>query len=198
MMGFDRPILHGLCTFGFAARHLIKLVGNDNPNSLKKLKARFSKAVYPGDTLKTEVWNENEHFIYQVRVMGRNNDEIVLGDGYAYFSHSPHLESSIPSTSIPPSISVKNVESNEIQSNLQSVDSFSMTSIEGIFDKFNQVFDSFTRDQKLNLIKKVLLMIQALNSLYNFCLFNILFFRFLDHFNSILNHLKMTLIMKRF
>ena len=53
--GFDRPILHGLCTLGFAGRHVAAAVGA-HPAALRELSVRFAAPVYPGDTLSTSVW----------------------------------------------------------------------------------------------------------------------------------------------
>ena len=55
--GFERPILHGLCTFGFAGRALLDGALGGDPSRLKALSARFSGVVYPGDTLRTEGWD---------------------------------------------------------------------------------------------------------------------------------------------
>ena len=49
--GFDRPILHGLCTFGFTGRALLHGVGNSDPACLLSMSGRFTAPVYPGETL---------------------------------------------------------------------------------------------------------------------------------------------------
>jgi acyl dehydratase len=49
--GFDRPILHGLCTYGIAARVALKALAGDEPARFKAFDARFAKVVMPGDTL---------------------------------------------------------------------------------------------------------------------------------------------------
>jgi acyl dehydratase len=49
--GFDRPILHGLCTYGIAARVALKALAGDEPARFKAFEARFAKVVMPGDTL---------------------------------------------------------------------------------------------------------------------------------------------------
>jgi acyl dehydratase len=53
--GFDRPILHGLCTFGFAARQLAAGLER-HPSEIRKLSARFVAPAFPGDVLGTEIW----------------------------------------------------------------------------------------------------------------------------------------------
>ncbi len=49
--GFDRPILHGLCTYGIGARMALKHLAGDDPARFKAFEAKFSKVVMPGDTL---------------------------------------------------------------------------------------------------------------------------------------------------
>ncbi len=58
--GFDRPILHGLCTFGVAGHALPKAVCGYDPAKLRSMRVRFSSPVYPGETIRTEIWNEGE------------------------------------------------------------------------------------------------------------------------------------------
>jgi acyl dehydratase len=55
-LGFDRPILHGLCTFGFTGRAVLKALCENDPGRLKSLSGRFLQPVFPGDTLITEGW----------------------------------------------------------------------------------------------------------------------------------------------
>jgi len=70
--GFDRPILHGLCTFGFAARALLKHFCGNDPARFKSIRARFAKPVFPGDTLVTEMWQgEDGRVTFRTSVAGR-------------------------------------------------------------------------------------------------------------------------------
>ncbi|GBG76281.1 hypothetical protein CBR_g22029 [Chara braunii] len=57
--GFNRPILHGLCTFGYAARAIIRCCCPGHPERLRKLHGRFLLHVFPGETLRTEIWRGN-------------------------------------------------------------------------------------------------------------------------------------------
>ncbi|KAL4282267.1 hypothetical protein GQ457_03G030910 [Hibiscus cannabinus] len=70
--GFSRPILHGLCTLGFAVRAIIKCICRGDPDMIKSIFARFLLHVYPGETLITEMWLEDLRVIYQVKVKERN------------------------------------------------------------------------------------------------------------------------------
>lgn len=75
--GFDRPILHGLCTFGFSGRHVIKAFSNNDGRYFKSIKVRFAKSVYPGDTLLTKMWKISDtKIIFETWVKERN--EIVI------------------------------------------------------------------------------------------------------------------------
>ena len=64
--GFDRPILHGLCTYGYAVRGVINGGLGGNTDRLKGFDARFSSPVYPGDILTTEGWQANGGYIVRV------------------------------------------------------------------------------------------------------------------------------------
>jgi acyl dehydratase len=68
MAGYDRPILHGLCSFGHVGRAvLLEYCGND-PARLKSMSVRFSGVVYPGDTIITDMWDEgNGKVLMQAR-----------------------------------------------------------------------------------------------------------------------------------
>ncbi len=54
--GFDRPILHGLCSYGFTGRALLHAVCAGGPARFKAMDARFSKPVMPGDDLTVSMW----------------------------------------------------------------------------------------------------------------------------------------------
>src|SRR3546814_7607957 len=56
--GFDRPVLHGLSTFGVVGRALVHLCCGGDPARLNAMRVRFTSPVFPGDVIRTEVWEE--------------------------------------------------------------------------------------------------------------------------------------------
>jgi 3-hydroxyacyl-CoA dehydrogenase/3a,7a,12a-trihydroxy-5b-cholest-24-enoyl-CoA hydratase len=80
--GFKRPILHGLCTFGFAARHIIKSFAGNDSRFLRAIRGRFAESVFPGETLQTEMWKEPDgRIVFRCKVVERG--AIVLNGGAA-------------------------------------------------------------------------------------------------------------------
>ena len=67
LANFERPILHGLCTFGYAGRALLNAVCDGDPERFQTMTARFAKPGYPGDTLSTEIWVDGEQAHFQTR-----------------------------------------------------------------------------------------------------------------------------------
>lgn len=62
--GFKIPILHGLCSMGISGKHVFQKFG-----AFKNIKVRFAGVVLPGQTLKTEMWKEGNHVIFQTTVV---------------------------------------------------------------------------------------------------------------------------------
>jgi len=72
MAGFDRPIIHGLCTFGVVGRAVLKTYCDNDPAKFKSIKVRFSRPAWPGDTIVTEMWKESDsRILVQARTKER-------------------------------------------------------------------------------------------------------------------------------
>lgn len=74
--GFDRPILHGLASYGIAGAMVSRALDR-NPADMSALACRFAGIVMPGDTLDISIWNGGDSAIFEARVGAR----LVLGDG---------------------------------------------------------------------------------------------------------------------
>lgn len=79
--GFERPILHGLSTFGVAGHAVLKALCGYDPARLKRFDVRFSAPVYPGETIRTEMWHDGTTVSFRARVVER--DVVVLNNGLA-------------------------------------------------------------------------------------------------------------------
>ncbi|MCY1408202.1 3-phenylpropionate-dihydrodiol/cinnamic acid-dihydrodiol dehydrogenase [compost metagenome] len=78
--GYEKPFLHGLCTFGYLGRHVIKAFCGNDSRLFKSVRARFASIVMPGDTLETRMWRESPtRIIVEMRAVER--DVIVLKNG---------------------------------------------------------------------------------------------------------------------
>lgn len=97
--GFSRPILHGLCSLGIAGRLILQHYGNSDPTQFKAIKVgqiivfiicshsneysfqvRFSKPVYPGDTLQVETWVERNRVYFEAKV--KDSAEVAMSGGF--------------------------------------------------------------------------------------------------------------------
>lgn len=58
MAGFERPFLHGLCTYGIVGRAVLATLCADDPGRFRHLEGRFADQVYPGDEIVTKIWDE--------------------------------------------------------------------------------------------------------------------------------------------
>lgn len=96
-VGFARPILHGLATWGMAGRGLVEAYAGSDPTRLRAMRARLSAPVYPGETLRFEGWrvgssNGNDSgsgnsVAFRARVLER--DVLVLTHGRAELQQAP-------------------------------------------------------------------------------------------------------------
>lgn len=136
MGGFPRPILHGLCTYGHAAKHVLKAFANDDPARFKAIKARFTKHVFPGETIQTEMWRIDQNKIaFQVRALERN--EIVIGNAFVEL----HPESTASGT--------------KVSSGASQVPSASKSKAAALFSRFETIYNGLPPAMKEDQVKKV-------------------------------------------
>lgn len=64
-VGFPRPILHGLCTYGFSCRALLEVVCEGDPSRFGSMNARFSQPVFPGQRLDVSMWAEPDETLFR-------------------------------------------------------------------------------------------------------------------------------------
>src|SRR6476469_3186540 len=82
--GFDKPILHGLCTYGFTGRALLGELCGNNPSRFKAMEGRFTSPVFPGDELTISIWRTGDgEAVFQTR---RPGDVVVVDNGLCRFA----------------------------------------------------------------------------------------------------------------
>ena len=77
--GFEKPILHGLCSYGIACRAILKTICNYDHTLICGFDVRFAAPIYPGDTVTTEMWQDRNIVSFRCRVKDR--DAIVIDNG---------------------------------------------------------------------------------------------------------------------
>jgi acyl dehydratase len=77
--GFDRPILHGLCSFGISCRAVLECYADFDPACIASHQARFASPVYPGETLTIDLWRDGDAVSFQARVEARGATVIKNG-----------------------------------------------------------------------------------------------------------------------
>ncbi len=88
LAGFEKPIMHGLCTHGFACRALIKRLVPGRPERVRRMNCRFSKPLYPGDPIKTQIWKESDGRALW-RVVNARSGETVIDLGVFEYGAIP-------------------------------------------------------------------------------------------------------------
>jgi acyl dehydratase len=83
LAGFDRPILHGLCTYGFTGRALLRTLCDSDPARFRSMEGRFSSPVFPGEALTVAVWRDGDGAaIFQTK---GEDGRVVLDSGRVTF-----------------------------------------------------------------------------------------------------------------
>ena len=79
--GFKMPILHGRCTFSVAGHAILRTCCGYDPARFKSMEGRFSSPVYPGETIRTEIWRDGPTVSFRATVPARG--VTVLNNGRA-------------------------------------------------------------------------------------------------------------------
>ena len=79
--GFPRPILHGMAGFGVAAHAILRMLADYQPEKLASIEARFAKPIFPGETVRTEMWQNGLEVAFRCRTIERG--EVAIDNGLA-------------------------------------------------------------------------------------------------------------------
>jgi acyl dehydratase len=77
--GFQRPILHGLCTYGITCRAVLQAITDYDPDQILSHQARFSAPVIPGDLITVDLWKDGKNISFEARVKERGATVIKNG-----------------------------------------------------------------------------------------------------------------------
>ncbi|XP_060533989.1 peroxisomal multifunctional enzyme type 2-like isoform X2 [Cylas formicarius] len=103
--GFDRPILHGLCSLGFSVRAVLETFADYDASLFKACKVRFTKPVIPGQSLRVDMWKVNNRIHFETIVV-ETNTAVITG---AYVDLK-----SVKLSQVPPNMSDSNLKSDAI------------------------------------------------------------------------------------
>lgn len=70
--GFEKPILHGMCTYGITCRAVLQTFADWDPNAFRRHAAQFRSPVYPGETITVDMWKDGGTISFEARVKARN------------------------------------------------------------------------------------------------------------------------------
>ena len=91
MAGFEKPIMHGLCTHGYACRALIDSFVPGEPEKVRRLECRFKRPLYPGMPIKTVIWQTDEGKALW-KVINVETKEVVIDNGIFEYGEIPRDE----------------------------------------------------------------------------------------------------------
>ncbi len=89
--GFEKPIMHGLCTHGYACRAVIKHLFPGEPERMSRFRVRFSRTLYPGVPITTRIWKMEEgRGLF--RTLNTENGQVVIDQGIVEWLSAEELE----------------------------------------------------------------------------------------------------------
>jgi acyl dehydratase len=88
MAGFQKPIMHGLCTHGYACRALIQRLVPGEPEKVRRMDCRFSKALYPGVPIQTHIWKTDDGEAVW-RTVNAQTGDVVMDNGVCEYGDIP-------------------------------------------------------------------------------------------------------------
>ena len=91
MAGFEKPIMHGLCTHGYACRALIDRFVPGEPEKVRRLDCRFKRPLYPGMPIKTVIWQTGEGQALW-KVINVETNEVVIDNGVFEYGDIPEVK----------------------------------------------------------------------------------------------------------
>ena len=86
LAGFPKPILHGLCSYGFTGRALLRALCGGDAAKFRSMDSRFSSPVFPGESLTVQLWVDGGSAIYRtVASQGTPQERVVIDNGLCTF-----------------------------------------------------------------------------------------------------------------
>jgi acyl dehydratase len=81
MGGFDTPILHGLCTYGFTGRALLHALCGSDPARFQHIEGRFASPVFPGESLTIRMWETDDGAVFTTSAGSGDDERVVIDQG---------------------------------------------------------------------------------------------------------------------
>ncbi|MFW5635587.1 MAG: SDR family NAD(P)-dependent oxidoreductase, partial [Thermodesulfobacteriota bacterium] len=84
MAGFEKPIMHGLCTHGFACRALIQSLAPGEPEKVRRFACRFARPLYPGVPIETHIWKTGEGKAVWKTINAETGEPVITNGEFEY------------------------------------------------------------------------------------------------------------------
>ncbi|RJP94967.1 MAG: SDR family NAD(P)-dependent oxidoreductase [Desulfobacteraceae bacterium] len=91
MAGFEKPIMHGLCTYGYSCRALMQSLTPGSPDKVRRLKCRFSRPLMPGDPITIQIWKTGDEQAIWKTINTKTGEEVIT-NGIFEFGDIPKDE----------------------------------------------------------------------------------------------------------